>query len=376
MKKTIIILLLTAICAASLFSCGNKDSAPEGLQTANVSESIGYIFYAPEHWSVVNTESISAARLSNRNISVTFTEAPAPLGDLNEYFSASIASLPEVFQSTLKILVNGESCLFGNADGECLKYVYTYEEGDAEKIEDNPVFMQILINHGSRFFIFTYASYGDVNDETSDYRRYLEDVQLSIDNFTFTVSNEVQENANYPKDSDGYNMVSNEDLAKFKLYLPSDYEVVYSGAYVKAKASDGAAISLIEAQETGIDILDYLRALKSGMSKIATDFTDVSITFTREIPEESTVMKNWDFQVLPSCNENLVFGNLDKSTLVEYEYTYVHNGQTYRVYQAMGTDYTIKPLFGKGYVFTYTAVEDEYDAHIDEIKTILEKVRF
>jgi hypothetical protein len=112
------------------------------------------------------------------------------------------------------------------------------------------------------------------------------------------------------------------------------------------------------------------------MSKFATDFTDVSITFTKEIPEESNVMKNWDFQVPPSYNENLVFGNLDKSELVEYEYTYVHNGQTYRVYQVMGADYTIKPLFGKGYVFTYTAVEDEYDAHIDEIKTILEKVRF
>lgn len=365
MKKSILFLLILAISIASLFSCGNKDDAPEGLQTADVSER-GYIFYAPENWAVINSENVSAAKVSAiNNTSVTFAEADIPSGTLPEYFDESMATLPEGIKSTLQILVRDEKCIFGNADGECLKYVYTYKYEDFDF-----ACMQILVNHGSRFFIFTYTSYGDVNDELSDYRKYMSSVQLSIENFIFTEAKANDESVSYPKDSDGYNMVSNTKISGFELYLPESYEVVFSDAYVKAKISDGANISLSKATQTGIDIVDYLKMRKEELCRFATDFTDIAVTFTVEIPEESTIMKNWTFGVDPECNSELVFGDLDSSSLVAYEYTYVFSGTAYRVYQMMGVGNL------SGYVFTYTAIDSEYQNHIEEIKTILEKVRF
>ena len=366
MKKIVLFLLVLIIGVSCISSCGKKDDAPEGLQTADVSEKGGYIFYAPENWAVINAENISAAKVSQiNNTSVTFTEANVPAATLPEYFDASMESLPVGIKDTLTVIVRDEKCNFGNADGECLRYIYSYDYAGYSF-----ACMQILVNHDSRFFIFTYTSTGDVNNEASDYRKYLDAVNLSIDSFTFTERKAQAEDISYPKDSDGYNMVSNEKISGFELYLPDSYNVVYSDAYVKAEITDGANVSLSKATQTGIDIVDYLKTRKEELCRFVTDFKDVSITFTVEIPEESTIIKNWTFDVQPSCDKNLMFGDLDTASLVAYEYTYVFNGQNYHVYQVMGVGNL------SGYVLTYTALEAEYTNHIDEINTILRKVKF
>ena len=372
MKKAALFMLILVLGVFSMFSCKEKDEAPEGLQTADVRESMGYIFYAPEHWAVINSESVSAAKVSAiNNTSITFTEADVPERTVPEYFDASMANLPAGL-TEYKLVLRDEKCNFGNADGECLKYVYTYKYEGFDF-----ACMQILVNHSDRFFIFTYTSYGDVNNETSDYRTYLDKVQLAIDSFLFTEVAETNETVEYPKDADGYKMVSNEELSGFELYLPADCEVVYSEAYVKAKFSERANLSLSKATKTGIDIVDYLEVRKEEMCRFATDFTDISVSFTAEIPENSEIIKNWKFDVQPTHDTSLKFGNLDTATLAVYEYTYVFGGSTYHVYQVLGIDPgTFGLIGGAGYVFTYTAVEDEYNEHIDEVKSILEKVKF
>lgn len=376
MKKLSLFLLMMTFGIAVLFSCGSKDDAPEGLQTADKNENGGYIFYAPEHWAVINSESVSAAKVSQiNNTSVTFTEAQVPKATIPEYFDESMATMPESIKETMKILERDKSCAFGNADGECFKYIFTYKyqefdfETNAYKYFDFAC-MQILVSHGGRFFIFTYNSYGDVNDEGSEYRKYLDEVQLCIDSFMFTEQKVQNDTVSYPKDSDGYNMVSDPKISGFELYLPDDYEVLYSDAYVKAKITDGANVSLSKATQTGIDIIDYLELRKQDMQIFATDFTDVKISFTKDIPADSTIMTDWSFDTAPTKDSALVFGDLDKSGLAAYEYTYVFNGNTYHVYQVMGVGSF------SGYVFTYTALEAEYAEHIDEIKTILGKVKF
>lgn len=372
MKKISVFLIVLLIGVLAIVSCGKKDDAPEGLQTADVRESGGYIFFAPENWAVVNTESISAAKVSAiNNTSITFTEAAMPQGTLPEYFDESMKALP-LGITEYKLLLRDEKCNFGNADGECLKYVYSYKYDGYDF-----ACMQILVNNGTKFYIFTYTSYGSVSSESSDYRKYLDAVQLSIDSFLFTEAKESSETVTYPKDSDGYNMVSDKALSGFELYLPADYEVLYSDGYVKAKISGGANISLSKATGTGIDIIDYLEVRKEEMGKFATDLTDLGIAFTVDIPEDSEIMKNWSFDVLPTRDTALRLGDLDTASLAAYEYTYVFGGKTYHVYQVLGVDPGALGLFGgAGYVFTYTALEDEYSLHIDEIKTILEKVRF
>ena len=365
MKKILAILLIVISLSTLLISCDKSgESVPEGLQIVKISEEGGYKFYGPEHWSIINTNDVAATKVSPvNNTSMTFTEAAVPVGTIPEYFEDSLSQFPESIKSTMTITLRDEKCTFGNAK-EAYKYIYTYKYEDYDF-----ACMQILLTHDDRFFIFTYTSYGDINDSESAYNLYLDKVQQSIDAFLFTERKE-KSPVSYEKDADGYNLVSDRVLAGFDLYIPSDYEVVYSSGYVKAKISDGANISLSKATQTGISIVDYLKNRKSELQRFVSDFTDVKIAFATEFNIESEVFKNWAFDVMAEHDSSISFGNLKKNAIAAYEYTYVFDGKTYCVYQVMGVDSF------NGYVFTYTALESEYSTHIDEIKTILTKVNF
>ena len=366
MKRFLALLLIIVMSASLLFGCTNKDDeAPEGLQIGLENDAEGYVFYVPENWAIVNSGDVAAAKVSIvNNTSISFTEADMPECSIPEYFERSLGEFTENIKSTMKVTLRDSKCSFGNAKGEAYKYIYTYKYENRDY-----VCMQILLTNNESFYIFTYNSYGDPTDEESTYRQYLDSVQLAIDNFKFTDKKDAEKPV-YEKDGDGYNLVSDQALAGFALYLPDDYQVIYSSGFVKAKISENANIVLSRATQTGVGILDYLKMRRDELSAFTTDFTDVSITLVKELDPNSESLKDWKFDVLPSADSEICFGNLDKNRIISYEYSYKFNGNSYHVYQIMGVDNQ------NGYVFTYTALENEFELHIDEIKTILAKVEF
>ena len=124
------------------------------------------------------------------------------------------------------------------------------------------------------------------------------------------------------------------------------------------------------ASETQVGVLDYLLNRREKLVSITEEFNDIAITVAKQVNTESEYFKNWELSVLPQYDPTLKFGEIISSNIAAYEYTYVYHGNTYHVYQVLGADML------KGYVFTYTALENEYNEHIDEIKTILGKVSF
>lgn len=366
MRKKLALILILALVITSIFACsGEGDDVPEGLKIASVESECGYKFYAPEGWTVISTPEIAAARVSNVNsTSISFTEAMMPECTIAEYFEQSLSDFPESIASGMNILTRDKATSFGNADGEAYKYIYTYKYA-----ENDVSCMQILLTHGGRFYIFTYTSFGDPDDESSYYRLYMDSVQLAIDNFRFTELGEVTSPV-YDKDSDGYNLVSDMEVCGYEIYLPDGYELLFNNGFVRAKISDGANISITKATETGVGILDYLKSRRSDLCRLTTEFSDIEILLATEYNSQSAGFKDWPFDVMPITDESLTFGNLEKNKIISYEYSYSFGAQSYRVYQIMGVDGY------NGYVFTYTALADEYEIHIDEIKTILEKVNF
>ena len=363
MKKKLILILTILIFVCAFSACNKKEGeVPEGLQVCYEGVAEGYVFYAPENWTIVNSGNVKAARVSNsNNTSISFTESELPAVTIPEYFEGSLSQFP--FE--INILTRDKECSFGNLKESAYKYVYTYKYKDVDY-----ACMQILLIHEGEFFIFTYTSHGDVNSEESDYRHYLESVQLSIDNFKFTEKGEESEKPVYEKDSDGYNLVSDKKLSGFELYLPDDYEVIYSSGFVKAKISDKANLSLSKATETNVGIFDYLKARKEGILGFATDYTDIKISIATEVDYESDLYRDFAFDVLPEQDTDICFGSLEKNGIVSYEYKYSFNGQVYHVYQLAGIDER------NGYIFTYTALEEEYLLHIEEIKSVISKVNF
>ena len=193
------------------------------------------------------------------------------------------------------------------------------------------------------------ASLEEKSEDVTYYDYYLEKLQTIIDNIRFTEKSEDTDGkAEYPKDTDGDILASNKDLAGFTLYVPSDFTVDYSSAIVSATADDGGNITMTKATATGTTIERYWEFRKKELSYYVTDITDLT-----ENPHE------------------IEFSNAKNAAACEY--TYVYGGKTFHVYQIFAVS---GGLIQDGYIFTYTALEDNYSLHFDDITRILEKVKF
>lgn len=379
MRKFIALISIFILCCAAMISCGGTEEAPEGLQVVKISKEHGFKFYGPEGWTVLNakidsdTEVYATKMSSVNNTSITLAKAPMPEGDIKDYFNKSLKEFPSSIGDTLTVVTEPAKTNFGNAK-EAYKVVYTYKYQGYDF-----ACMQVFAKNGSDFYIFTYTSYGDVTDETSDYRIYLEAAELAIEKFEFTAKEAVNEDApEYEKDADGYKLVSDSAIAGYSLYIPEEYEVIVSDAYVTAKISEGANISMSKATSVGISILKYLEDRKNELSALTDNVTDLAITLKTDYNPDSPAFDDWKMDVMPTVDKKLTFGDIADNHLIGYEYTYEYGGVKYHVYQVLGVDAGVlgSSIGASGYVFTYTATEAEYAEHIDEIRLILKKVRF
>ncbi len=363
MRKFLVFLLVILTASFVFSSCTNEEiDVPSGLQILKISKSDGYQLFGPEGWIVANDGDIAASYVSNiNNTSITFAKVAPPTVSIKEYFDSEKDKFP--YEITV---VEEKDTKFGNAES-AYSYVYTFEYEEREFAA-----LQIFVKNAGDLYIFTYTSYGDPENESSEYQNYLEVVRLAIDSFKFTEkSAEEEEKPQYEEDSDGYVLVSDKELSGFELYLPKEAEVIMSSAQVTAKLSDKANITLTKSSSTGVSIVDYLKTRKSELEGLFGDVTDKKIAFETEpkLSEENADMFD-AFGVAPVGEAEIKFGNLPKNRLVIYEYTYSYHGESYHVYQILGVN-----SFA-GYVLTYTAVESEYSEHLDTIEKILEKVKF
>jgi len=364
MKKILLIL----ICFISVFafaSCDNENDTPEGMQLVYGSDADGYYFYVPEEWLVSNVGDIKAAYISRVNTSsVSFTEVKLNT-DANkaDYFFGSYFNehLPELQKMPgFNLKVNGTPTTFGNGEYAATKaqqYIYTYKHQDydlskQEYLEYEFSFMQILVQKNDRFFIFTYSAQNTAEDDaTPNYEKYLDKVKAIIEAFRFVGDGTPKDDtAEYVRDADGYILISDKKLSGFELYVPDSFKPSYSSAIVSATHADGSNINLSEASYTGIEANKYWEKREKDLS---TFFTEVTV-----------IQKEVDTEL--GNSDSLLYGNWDWI----FEYTYVHSGEKYHVYQVVSIDGF------NGYVFTYTAPEEHYNTHLDEILKVIEKVRF
>lgn len=355
--KKIIAILLSILALTALVSCDKSETnVPEGMQLVYGSESDGYFFFAPEGWITSNIGNVKAAYISNINMtSVSFAEVNFEVeGDrseyfFNSYFNDNLAELQKM-PGFLPIAF-GVDTKFGTGEYAATKakqYIYSYTYRDFPF-----TFMQILVEHNDRFFIFTYAAQSSAAKEgdTPNYDKYLQDALLVIENFRFTASLAPStETKEYPRDEDGYILISDKKLSHFELYVPDSFEPSFSSAIVGATHKDGSSINISKASPTGVDAGAYWTNRKEELSRLFGEITVLQESVDTELGN----------------SDSLIFGNWDWA----YEYTYVHEGKKHHVYQILALDGS------NGYVFTYTALEENYLLHFDEILKVIEKVRF
>lgn len=355
MKK--IFALIFLILSLSVFaSCdGNDGDVPSGMQLVYGSNEDGYFFYSPEGWLISNVGDIKATYISRVNTtSVSFTEVKFDTeGDrseyfFNQYFDKSLTELQKMKGFLLKERQKPISLGLNEYAAERAKqYIYSYEYDGFTF-----TFMQILAENNGHFYILTYSAQSSGEEgETSRYDKHLEELQTIIENFRFTDGGEKSDGTTqYERDSDGYILVSDKKISGFDLYVPDSFKPNYSSAIVSVTHSDGSSINLTEATPSGITADKYWELRKVELEKFFGEVTEIQKDVDTELGNsDSTLYGNWDWA---------------------YEYTFVHDGEKHHVYQILAIDGS------DGYVFTYTALEDNYYLHFDEVLKVIEKVNF
>lgn len=349
---SILLLLATVFTILALGGCKKKDGVPDGMQLVMGGEDDAFSFYAPEEWTVANLGDIACVYASKIDTSsMTFAETSKPSGTVKDYFESEKSKFP--YQIT--VTVDGEECLFGNADTNALKYVYTYTYKDVSY-----TCMQIFVQNAGRFYIFTYtANNTDRDPDHTYYEYYLDKVNESIAAFTFNSKEPMKKDEpSYEKDSDGYILVSDKKIAGFAMYVPDSFKVDYSSAFVSVSRG-GVNITMSETTYPASDQADYWNKRFSDIEAIAD-----------KLPAEDGAEATTSLKKITEPKKTEV-KNADAAAYCEYSYSF--EGVEYRVYQVLLRRGTIG---GKVYVFTYTTTSDFYDAHLDEMKNILGKIEF
>lgn len=341
MKKVIsFCLIIATVCllAMSLVGCKKDDGVPEGMQIVRAGSEYGYNLYAPEEWTVSNHGDVACVYVSKLDsTSVTFVKADAPEKDkIIEYFDADMAKFPFAITAGIK----GEATAFGNAT-EAYKFTYSYKYGEA-----TIGVMQIFVYNGADFYIFTYtSSLGEKEEGTSNYDYYLEKVSSIITNFRFIEKNGEPSAPEYESDGKGNILVSDKSICGFTMYVPEAYKVDYSSGIVSVTREDGSNINMSETDYAASSTEEYWEHKRETLEAIVGTVTEIEM-YT-DVSDETQA--GW------GC---------------AFEYSYTFGGSDYHVYQV---------LINKGlklYVFTYTATEANYAAHLAEAKAVLAGIEF
>ena len=344
-----LILILSSLTA--LTSCSGKDSdIPEGMQLVRGGADVGYYMYAPEEWVVANQEelNISCAYVSKvNNTCVTLAESSFTKENVGQYVAAELERFPEALKKNETLALKEAS--LGNAEA-AWKVAYTIQY---DKYEYQ--ILQIFALFGESSYIFTYsASTGKYDNESSYYDKFLEKAEDVIKNIKFVEKKLSEDNSEptYEKDGDGFSLVSNKKLCGFDLYIPDTYKVDFSTSIVSATRADGTNVNVSEATDTNTESVGYwetrfktLRSMGAEVELIMTESEDIK-----------------GAQVLVDLGGKL------RATSLKYSITFGES--TSYVYQVL----IVKGF--NGYVFTYTADAEDFEANFAEAQTILNKIEF
>jgi len=350
MKKILSVFLLIAL-TLGLASCGKKDDGiPDGMQLVRGGDDVGYYLYAPEEWTVSNQGNISAAYASKvDSSSITYVETEMPKMSFAEYFNESAKNYTSQMKFTLLTSAEGIKTTFGNAN-EALMFEFEYEYAE-HKFRS----MQILSKYGERFGIFTFTSFAEnlSSPDEVQYDYYEEKIDEVIKNFKYVQKSGKSDTPEY-EIKDGYKLISDKSVAKFNLYVPEDFEVQYSSGIVSALMPDGSSVNMSKATQTNVRVDDYLNRRIEELKVIVTD-----VNIIKHINADGTES---------NFNADDSLGN--SKSAASQEYTYVYNGTAYHVYQVCAITQW------DGFVFTYTATEENYYKNLDTVKKIAQRIEF
>lgn len=331
------VLLSVCLLGGSLVACSKESEIPEGYQYATCNGEY-FLLFVPTQWTV-NTESgVSGGCYSLlEGTAVSMVEVPFEAEEgsagLTEFFEAHRAEI-----STLREY-KAEKEFDATLGGYKAKDI-TYSAAVGEDVFR---YRQLLCKVGGRFFLFTYSSKSDFFD------RWLDTVDEILENITFTA---------YPFSGDtphkklpqveapeGMKLVTDNDLA-YRFFAPE--------SWIVGEAEAASLVYVSETDRSNVSVTGY--SAPDGYS-VANYWEDTEKYYKDTLKDYTPVGE-------------VTQGKMGGRTASIYEFTYALGGVTYHCRQSIC-------VFGYMIVvMTYTALPEQYHAHLPEVERMQSELTF
>ena len=339
-------LLALLMLSGSLVACSKGDAIPDGYQHATCKGEYFRIF-VPTQWQTSTESGVSGGYYSlAEGTAVSMAEVVVDLPTVDGEGEAVTASLEDFFAAHMADI----SSLAGyKAEKEFDATLGSYKAKDityvAVRSGETYRFRQVLTKVEGRFYLFTYSS------KAESFDRWLDTVDGILENVMFYAYpfEGTDDEKKLPKVDNipaGMKLVTGNDVA-YRFFAPEDWVIgeADAAALVYASEEDRSNVSVMGyAPDTdGYSVADYWESTETYYKDALADYTP-----TAE-PVEQTMGGR-------------------KATV--YEYTYTLGGVTYKCRQAICVySYMIV-------IMTYTALPEQYDAHLDDVAAMQEALTF
>ncbi len=379
--RMICLMLGLCLLGGSLVACGSESGIPDGYQDATCDGEY-FCLYIPTQWTV-NTESgISGGYTAvYNNMAVSMVQVPftPPAGSTElpvvDFFRSHLA---EIEKMTEYRHVNTEDVTVNISD-------YTNQSEPAKAITYTASvagvgyrYRQVLCRVGERYFIYTWSINAEYFDQcTLEQKSMLEKMRDDIYGHIVYLSSpyEAENKGKIPdvKAPDGMKLVSNNDVP-YRFFAPVEWKTVpgSAAAQVYVSEEDRSNVSVIGyvPDASGISVADFWRETEKHYMSALNDYKLIyksaepgSTLGTGETDAQSNASESETAAPLPQEK----MGGLNATV---YEYTYTLGGVAYHARQVVC-------VYSYMYVsMTYTALEENYDAHLAEAEAMQAALTF
>ena len=345
-KKTplrVISLILALVLAMAVFTgCSGKSEIPEGFQYATCNGEYFRLF-VPTQWTVNTSSGISGAYVSrSTGNTVTMKEVafttPAEMEEGKTDFDYFILEHSEGLKTLndFKEVSSANKTLGGHRAWEI---VYGAKvDGKAMK------FRQVLAKAYDRYFVFTYSAFEDHYDLVGE---EVDSILAEVAFYKYPYND--GEYKKIPTDvtlPDGMKLVSDDTVA-FRFFAPTNW--------ISDDKNESCVAYFSESDRSNVTVLPYMPV-------------DDRITIAEYWEDTEEYYKNnLGSYTLVSTDTDVKLGGLDA---VSYVYTYSIGGVEYKTMQIVTVYSTMI------YSMTYTAIADNYDAHLDDVSRMAKELVF
>lgn len=358
LKTRFAAVLLCAVMLLSLASCANtSEEAPAGMQIASCAGA-DYRLYVPTSWVLNTAYGVSGAY---RNLEQQSTVSVTSYA-VEDYLAAMTADGVNTEESGERIAwfwkfqclapvesralnqamtMVEEECVATSLDGaNARQYRYHGIVNGAELH-----FLQVVAEREGRFYVFTFTAVSEM------FEIYRAEADQMLAYFIFAEPYEPFEAAKHLDDGkdapEGMKSAFGDDVA-YCFYVPADWKISYA---------DSIYAAYVESDKTSVSVVPY-------MPDVASMSVSEYFEMSRKMMENLAGAEGFE---LISDTEKADLG--DRQATV-YEYRLRVGGVNYRYRQYIAA---YKSMI---YCLTYTATEDAYGAHLDELDAIVDAFQF